>query len=292
MPYPIRPCPECGCQYRPHAQTKGRPHCWPCELRMRAEAKDAAAANLPASRLCEVCQRAFTPSVSRPSALRCLSCDRAGSRKAENPYSGWQPGQPVPKAPTHLSAPLRQAVFDLETFSLDRGWGVLMVGSIMVYGDGEPKSFTFDLRDTEAWKRGERSNDSELGAQILRVLSDCHILIAHNGLRFDIPYLNSVALKYGMPRINAKLVDPVQVARQKYRIGSNSLASLAAFLELPEEKMPVGADVWRKALFDANEDCWLMLRERCESDVRLLAMVAGKVMGDVGMIDNKGSAFR
>ena len=167
-----------------------------------------------------------------------------------------------------------------------------MVGSILVFGDGEPRSFTFDLRETESWKKGVRSNDSELCAKILRVLSDCHILIAHNGKWFDIPYLNSVALKYGMPRINAKLVDPVQVARQKYRIGSNSLASLAAFLELPEEKMPVGPDIWRTALFDGNEASWQTLRERCESDVRLLSMVAGKVMGDVGMIDNKGSAFR
>lgn len=292
MPYKMRTCPECECQYLPRVETLSRGHCWPCELRMRAEAKDAAAASLPACRLCEICHRTFTPSVSRPEAKWCLGCDRASSRRIDNPYSGWQSGQPVPQAPTHLSAPLRQAVFDLETFSLDRGWGVLMVGSIMVYGDGEPKQHTFDLRETEAWKRGERSNDAELGAQILRVLSDCHILIAHNGKWFDIPYLNSVALKYGMPRINAKLVDPVQVARQKYRIGSNSLASLAAFLELPEEKMPVGADVWRKALFDANPDCWQTLRERCESDVRLLAMVAGKVMGDVGMIDTKGSAFR
>lgn len=290
MPYKMRDCPQCDGKFIP--KSAARLHCWPCELRMRAEAKDAAAASLPASRVCETCQKTFVPTVSRPSALRCLSCDRAGNRTIENPYSGWHPGQPTPKAPTHLSAPLKQAVFDLETFSLDRGWGVLMVGSIMVYGDGEPVQHTFDLRETESWKRGERSNDSELGARILRILSDCHILIAHNGLRFDIPYLNSVALKYGMPRLNAKLVDPVQIARQKYRIGSNGLSNLAAFLELPEQKMPVGADVWRTALFDANPDSWQTLRERCESDVRLLAMVAGRVMGDVGMIDNKGSAWR
>lgn len=248
--------------------------------------------SLPPSATCETCSRSYVPSL-HTTTNRCAGCSRLENRTIENAYSGWGPGKPVPQAPTHLAAPLRQAVFDLETFSLDRGWGVLMVGSILVYdGSEEPRQHTFDLRETEAWKRGERSNDSELAARIMRVLSDCHILIAHNGLKFDIPYLNSVALKYDMPRLNTKLVDPVQIARQKYRLGSNALSSLASFLELPESKMPVSADTWRRALLDANEESWDTLRARCESDVRLLAMVAGRVMGDVGMIDNKGSAFR
>lgn len=310
MPYAQRRCADCREPFTPRGPGR-KDVCWSCETRRRAEAKRAAdtwsaemarsvaqredaayvAPALEASRVCEVDGKKFVPPVKDPGQKRCAECRRLAERApAANPFEDWRPGQPVPKAPSHLAAPLRQAVFDLETFSLDRGWGVLMVGSILLYGNGgEPEQYTFDLRDTQAWKEGRRSDDSELGARILKVLNEAHILIAHNGLNFDIPYLNSVALKYGMPRLSKKLIDPVQIARQKYRIGSNALGSLTSFLGLPEDKMPVSSDVWRTALFDGNEASWRTLRERCESDVRILAMVAGRITDDVGMVDKIGS---
>lgn len=96
-----------------------------------------------------------------------------------------------------------------------------------------------------------------------------------------------------MPRlITKKLIDPVQIGRKRYRIGGNGLSSMAEFLGLVENKMPVGRDVWRKALLDDDHESWETLRERCESDVRLLNSVAGKVVPDAGLLDSSGSAGR
>lgn len=308
MPYAKRECQRCGQTFQPKNKRRvisETAHlcgvCIQIEREEKAEAAKRAAwlaerdeavhvaPALEASRTCEVDGRRFVPPAKNPGERRCPECRRLAERAVVNPFEDYDGGAETPSAPTHLAAPLKQAVFDLETFALDRGWGVLMVGSVIVYGSGEPKQYTFDLTETDAWREGRRSDDRQLGARILKVLAGCHVLYAHNGLNFDIPWLNSIALKYGMPRINAKLVDPVQVARRKYRIGSNSLSNLASFLDLPEEKMPVPAEVWRRAIFDGDAESWRILRERCESDVRLLAMVAGRVTDDVGMIDRIGS---
>lgn len=246
-------------------------------------------------RECEVCTNTFQPPnvAAQVAPKRCKQCRDMGDPREASGYEKVSEKLPLlPIAPAHtLGPPLTQGVFDLETFALDRGWGILLVGSILVHGKGEPKLYTFDLRQSSKWP-GTRSDDSELGAMILEVLGECSILYAHNGLNFDIPWLNSIALKYNMPPLHAKLIDPVQVARRKYRIGSNSLANIADFLGAPEKKMPLSADVWRKAIFDADDDAWALLRDRCESDVRVLNYIAGKITRDVGMIDYSGSAWR
>lgn len=248
-----------------------------------------------AKRECEVCTREFKPPhrAKGTQPNRCAECRDLGSLESGSSYAGYRGGRDLPQAETHtLSPPLKQAVFDLETFSLDRAWGVLMVGCILVHGEGEkPRWYEFDLTQSTTWP-DKRSEDGELAAKIIKVLSDCHVAYAHNGRDFDLRWLNSLALKYNLPPLGIKLIDPVQIARRKYRIGSNSLSSLASFLDLPEEKLPVPPDTWRFALFNNDKAAWKTLRDRCRSDVRLLNMVASRVTRDVGMIDQNGSAWR
>ena len=192
-------------------------------------------------------------------------------------------------APFDDTPPLVQAVVDLETFALDRGWGVLLLASILIHDTGTPTMTTLRLKDYEPWQRGIRSDDSQLAKAIIAMLEPAHIIYAHNGARFDIPWLRSLALKYGLDWREKKLIDPCSVAWRKYRIGNNSLSALADFLELPEDKLHVSPDVWRKALMDDDIESWQTLQDRCESDVRLLNMVAGKITRDVGMINTWGS---
>lgn len=243
-----------------------------------------------AFRDCEVCTQTFRP---RFRESRCPTCRRIGEADPVGNYKDYIAfSTDLPQAETHILAPpLKQAVFDLETFSLDRGWGVLMVGCILVHGEGEPKWYEYDLTQSTKWP-DTRSDDSELAASIIKVLSDCHVAYAHNGANYDIKWLNTLALKYSLPPLNIKLIDPVLVARKKYRIGNNSLASMAAFLQIPEEKMPLPPDVWRYALMDNDKACWDLLRARCKSDVRLLNHVASRVTKDVGMVTYDGSAWK
>lgn len=245
-------------------------------------------AKVPPPRRACACGKDFIPPLNAPETERCPECRRLVQRpRGHNPYRDGR--QKI----EGLTPPLRIGVFDLETWGLDRGWGVTMVGSLLIHDGTPPQISTFLLRDTAPYQQGRRSDDHELGQTVLNLLHDCDVLIAHNGARFDVPWLNSVALKFGMPRfVSKKLIDPVQIARKRYRIGGNSLSSLADFLGLEEEKMPVPREVWRRALLDDHEPSWQVLAERCESDVRLLNSVAARVVPDAGLIDFSGSAPR
>jgi DNA polymerase III epsilon subunit-like protein len=269
-----------------------------------------------ARRECEICHRLFTPprsgnfyTTNYPDGefLRwCPECRRTGdhARNPEEtqPYAGLPMigsagplpvSDVLPRAETHaLAAPMRQVVFDLETWGLDRGWGVTMVAALLVHGEGVgPKWYEFDLRSSPDWPN-VRSKDESLVAQVLKVLSTCHIAYAHNGLWFDFAWLRTAALKYNLPPVDMKLIDPVQILRRRYRLGKNSLEALADFLQLPQQKLHISPDVWRAALLDNSDEAWGLLKARCRSDVELLNAAAGRMTNDVGMVDSQGSMRR
>jgi hypothetical protein len=279
VPYRPVECDDCGRSFSPqNIADSQRGTCRGCAWKVRSGAQMAQMTDLHL-RDCGLCGNEFKAKGDARTCGACTQLPRVARGKDDQPLA-------------RLSNPIRTAVFDLETFSLDRGWGVLLLGVVVVHGAGpEPVWHEFALTDSKNWPN-KRSDDSEVAAGLINVLHDCTIAYAHNGKWFDIPWLNTIALKYGLPALNIKLVDPVQVARRKYRIGNNSLSAVADFLGLEESKMQLSPDVWRFALMDNDPEAWATLRERCRSDVRLLNEVAAKIMRDVGIIDYGGSAYR
>jgi DNA polymerase III epsilon subunit-like protein len=242
---------------------------------------------------CIVCQRMFTPprqagalSTGENHATHCPQCRRVikdATLHLDSPSEG-------PLLHDGPGAPLRQIVFDLETWGLDRGWGVTLVASFLIHGDPDgPKRITIKHRDSQAWKNGKRSDDREIAEEVFQILGKGGIAYAHNGDRFDIPWLRTVGLKYGLQMPRIKLIDPCQIAWKRYRLGRNSLEAVAQFLGLEQSKLHISPDIWRGALMDDDAACWDLLVERCISDVDLLNAVANRVTGDVGMIDFSGS---
>ena len=154
---------------------------------------------------------------------------------------------------------------------------------------GGPRKATLLLRDTKAWKAGRRSDDQELAERIFDLLRGCHVAYAHHGEYFDVRWLRTVALRYNLSMPRFKLIDPAAIGRQKYLVGRNSLEAMGDFMEIPHKKLHIEPNVWRHALLDDDDDAWVKLVERCESDVMMLNAIASRVTGDVGMIDEKGS---
>jgi uncharacterized protein YprB with RNaseH-like and TPR domain len=189
-------------------------------------------------------------------------------------------------------SPITQIVFDLETWGLDRGWGVTLVGSFLIFSGNKVETKTITLREFTPWMEGRRSDDREFVAAIFEILKQGHVAYAHNGEFFDMRWLRTVALKYQLEMPKLRLIDPAQIAWKNYRIGRNSLEAIADFLELPYQKYHLSPEVWRNALLDDDDDAWRELTVRCESDVLLLNSVAGAVTRDAGMIDYSGSARR
>lgn len=244
-------------------------------------------------RNCISCTKEFTPphratnlSTGDNHITHCPSCRRL----VKAAVTGEEAPSDTPIGVVRASAPMKQVVFDLETWGLDRGWGVTLVGSFLIHGGPDGPTFqTITLRDFKPWQEGRRSDDRDFAAKVFEILKPCHLAYAHNGDYFDVKWLRTVALKYGLEMPKLKLVDPCALARQKYLIGRNSLELVADFLGIKQQKLHVSTDVWRRALMDNSDVDWAVLKERCESDVTILNEVSARVTGDVGMIDYRGS---
>lgn len=304
------PCPDCGKQVRLASD-----RCWDChKVRVKADSHvseriDPIPINyepqahpgevkwVPGSRVeCPVCLRDFTQVEPHQKTHKACS-GRVNRGIASNPKelatpyrdAGYKPGAPLPELPPldKLPGPLRIAAFDLETFALDRGWGIILVACIIVFDGTSVTEHVFRLDQFDTFKK-DRSNDSEIAAATLSVLEECHIWIGHNSKWFDVPYLNSVAAKYGLPAVERKLRVPVQILRSKFRIGSNSLEAAADFFELEHSKIHVPSEVWRQAAFNGSKEHFDILETRCRSDVRLLVEVDRKVEDYGGVINYSG----
>lgn len=294
MPVALRPCQDCGSN-----KTRGR-RCWSCEAKNRGSSTERFSTVVP---VVGYEPQAMPQEVLAMEGRRvCRTClgwtqEESGRHKKCEGKPNWTPPGPdasrrakdmdVPTAP-----PFKQAVWDLETYCLDRSWGVLLMGTILVHGDGGPKMYTFSHRDSESFKAGKRGDDAEVFAQIYYTLEPCAITYAHSGRWFDMRWINALSLKYGFAPLNRKLVDPVQLAKNKFALGNNSLASQLDFIDAQEQKMPLGESVWRDALMNDDDSAWEKLRARNRSDVIALNELAIRVAPFVGLIDFSGSAWR
>lgn len=184
--------------------------------------------------------------------------------------------------------PVRVAVLDIETSGLNAGFGVVLCAVVKLYGPDERRVFRAD--EYEPWKQGRRADDGPLLRDILSCMEDADILIAHNGLKFDLPFLRTRAVVHGLPPVNfQKIIDPVQLARQHFRFPSNSLNSISHVIGTQAEKTPLRPETWQRATMNGDKDAMNEIVAHCIADVDVLEEICWKLRGYVRTIDKAGS---
>lgn len=184
--------------------------------------------------------------------------------------------------------PVRVGVIDIETNSLNAGFGVLLCMVGKTYSPNERRIFRAD--DYAPWQRGERANDRDILSDILAWMEDLDIIIAHNGLRFDLPFIRTRAVVHGLPPVNfQKIIDPVQLARQHFRFPSNSLNSISHVIGTHAEKTPLRPETWARATLNGDKAAMDEIVEHCVADVDVLEEIVWKLRGYVKTIDKAGS---
>jgi uncharacterized protein YprB with RNaseH-like and TPR domain len=170
------------------------------------------------------------------------------------------------------------ATFDIETTHLSADFGVILCA---VVKDSSPSSKAVVLRGDKLnprWKT-HRSFDKHLVVKLRAELEKYDVLIAHNGLKFDLPFIRTRMAKWGLaPLKDFKIVDPVQLARNKLRMSYNSLAKLAGFLGV-NSKTDVTGDMWLRAALDGDIESMDYISTHCEEDVRTLERIVDAVKG-------------
>lgn len=179
-------------------------------------------------------------------------------------------------------------VADLETTNLSADFGVILCG-VIKGAHGRPKVYRADAYP--AWKEGRRSDDGDLLRALVEELSQYDIWIFHNGAKFDLPFLRTRLLKHGLPPLpNAKLIDPLMLARNKLRMSWNSLEKLANHLGC-NSKTEICPDAWLRASMDGCPKALGYIVKHCVEDVKTLERVAGALKVYSTTYNSYGSGY-
>ena len=164
---------------------------------------------------------------------------------------------------------------DIETFNLQADFGIILCGVIKEEGK-RPKIFRHD-KLCKTWKT-KRSDDTAVTIAIAEEIRKHPIWTAHNGKKFDLPYINTRLLRCGLSPLPAPkvLIDPVELARNKLRMSFNGLSQIASLLKC-NSKTEVEPEIWVRAAFDGCTKSMDYITAHCVEDVFTLEKVVDKL---------------
>lgn len=117
-----------------------------------------------------------------------------------------------------------------------------------------------------------KEDDSRIIKSLWNLINEADIVVAHNGNRADIPWMNTRFLLNGLnPPAPYFSVDTCLVARKQFNFSSNKLDALATYFGL-SNKLDTNFDLWKKCLKGDSLSLHYML-EYNKMDVKILEEV-------------------
>lgn len=185
-------------------------------------------------------------------------------------------------------AQIECCAFDLETTNLTADFGIVLCG-VVKPAYGKPKIFRGDTLNAK-W-RTHRADDSAVVKAIVKELDHYDIWIAHNGAKFDVPFLRTRLARWALPPLpTKKLLDPVWLARNKLRMSYNSLDQLAGFLGV-NKKTEVTAHEWMAASLNGDRKAMDYIVNHCVQDVLTLEDVIKAIKAYSTQLNSWGSGY-
>lgn len=158
-------------------------------------------------------------------------------------------------------------VFDLETcgVSFKANSGFLLCAGIKELG----KPVQLLVRDNI---QPDPLNDKKLCKEVASLLSSADMWVTHNGKWFDVKYLNSRLLKWGLPPLpSIPHFDTCETGFKKLAI-KNSLKEMGKYLGCKTSKYEVSMDEWVRA-YAGDKKAMSEIVKHCKQDVELTEQV-------------------
>jgi len=125
-------------------------------------------------------------------------------------------------------------------------------------------------------QEAKERNDKRIIKDIWNFIEDADILIAHNGIEFDIPRLNTRFLLNGLqPPLSYQSIDTLKLARKKFSFSYNKLDYIGQILGLGG-KIKTEFNLWKQVVSGSQEDIDKMVLYN-RRDVTLLEEVYLKI---------------
>lgn len=93
-----------------------------------------------------------------------------------------------------------------------------------------------------------QEDDERIMTNLWKLFDEADVVIAYNGLGFDIPKVNSRWVSLGMvPPSSYRVIDPCKVASKQFGFSSNKLDALAGYFGI-DHKLDTEFDLWVRCL--------------------------------------------
>lgn len=172
--------------------------------------------------------------------------------------------------------------YQQDVIAHEREWYVLCVGYMWL---GDKRAKVLALPDYEGYEK-DPENDKALAQEVWDLLDEADIVIAHNGDKFDVKKMNARFLAHGLgPPSSYKTVDTLKGARRAFKLNSNRLGDLGAFLGVGEKQKTDGFQTWAGCM-RGDEKAWGTMTRYCRQDVELLGRVYLKLLPWLGSHPN------
>jgi len=138
------------------------------------------------------------------------------------------------------------------------------------------------------WHWDHIQDDFELLVNLIEVLNQADLIVAHNGDGYDLPWIRTRALQHGIPmRPNYKQFDTLKVARRKFNFNSNKLDYISEYLGFGN-KIKTDMSLWDDIILRHSDEALLQMIEYCNKDVVLLEKVYNKLVFHEGPMYHLG----
>ena len=163
------------------------------------------------------------------------------------------------------TAPMKEnvGVIDIETTGLKANYSHMLCWCVKEQGK---KKIHQDLITR---KEVRDKNDKRLVKSVVAEMVKYDRLVGHYSIRFDIPYIRSRALYYGIPFPEYRDIyhtDTYYMARANLAIHSNRLQAICDYFEIPAKHHPMTPRLWRDA-GAGNEKALKTVLMHCREDV-------------------------
>lgn len=139
-------------------------------------------------------------------------------------------------------------------------------------------SYKWNYEDTVHTVRWDSNQDDKLLLELfIPELNKADFIVAHNGDKFDLPWIKTRALANDLEmHPKYKTVDTLKIARYKHRFLSNRLDDIGEYLKLGR-KIKVDFALWDRVILEKSEKALKEMIKYCEQDVLLLEKVYNKL---------------
>ena len=168
------------------------------------------------------------------------------------------------------------AVLDIETLPMIVfSWGLfdqnisieqVISDSCMLSWAGKYLNSHEAFSDVMTPKEAKQRDASRIAKSIWEFLHKADVVIGHNFSGFDVKYINTAFLKYGLPPLKYLIVDTFLISKHHFRFSSNKMKFINDQLGIRNKIDNDGFPLW-KACSDGDEEALKTMLEYNEGDI-------------------------